>query len=72
MTHWFWIDGRFAWPFVAALVLLAWGLVGADFIWRELTIPFETLAMIFLAAFVFVAGTAVVLAYFLRRAPVRQ
>ena len=66
MTHRLWINGRIAWPLVMTVVLLALGLVGADFLWRELTIPFETLAIIFLVTVIGVVVAAVVLPRFLR------
>ena len=68
MTRWIWIEGRFAWPFVVTILLLALGLVAADFLWRVLTLPFETLAMVYLAAFVVIAGAAVTLSRFARQA----
>ncbi len=45
MRRWFWIDGRFSWLFVTAVVFLTLLFLTADFAWRVLVIPFETLAI---------------------------
>ena len=38
-----WIDGRFSWPFVAGIVFATASLLCADFVWRTVVLPFDTL-----------------------------
>lgn len=52
MMRWFWIDKRFAWPFVTAIVFLSLGLLLADFAWRVLVIPLESLIALVFALYV--------------------
>jgi len=65
--RWFWIEGRFSWPFVAAIVFLSLVLVVADFIWRVLVVPAETLVALAVVACVAAALLFVVVMRFLRR-----
>jgi hypothetical protein len=44
MTRLVWVNGRFGWPLIMALVFLTISMVAADFVWRLLVIPFEKLA----------------------------
>jgi|KBSMisStaDraftv2_1062788.scaffolds.fasta_scaffold6276148_1 ABC-type Fe3+-siderophore transport system permease subunit len=67
MMRWFWIEGRFSWPFVAAIVFLSLVLVVADFIWRVLVVPAETLVALAVVACVAAALLFVVVMRFLRR-----
>ena len=69
---WFWIGGRFSWPFVAGIVFLALIVVMADMVWRLFTLPAATLLMLTSAAFgVFLLGF-VGLWFLLRKAPRRS
>ena len=43
MRQMFWRDDRLGWPFVFLVVFPSLFLLAADFAWRVLTIPFETL-----------------------------
>ena len=43
MMRFFWVDGRFCWPFVFVVVFIAISALAADFAWRVLVIPFDTL-----------------------------
>ena len=45
MMRLFWVDGRFAWPFVVTLAAMTVFLVAFDFAWRLLRIPFESLVI---------------------------
>ncbi len=67
MMRWFWIEGRFSWPFVAAIVFLSLVLVVADFVWRVLVVPAETLVALAVVACVAMALLFVVVMRFLRR-----
>lgn len=67
MMRWFWIEGRFSWPFVAAIVFLSLVLVVADFIWRVLVVPAETLVALAVVTCVAAALLFVVVMRFLRR-----
>lgn len=66
MMRWFWIEGRFSWPFVAAIVFLSLVLVVADFIWRVLVVPAETLVALAGVACVAAVLLFVVVMRFLR------
>lgn len=66
MMRWFWIEGRFSWPFVAAIVFLSLVLVVADFIWRVLVVPAETLVALAGVACVAAVLLLVVVMRFLR------
>lgn len=61
MMRWFWIDGRFAWPFVTAIVFLSLALLIADFAWRVLVIPLESLVALVFALCVAFALTGIAL-----------
>ena len=66
MMRWFWIEERFSWPFVAAIVFLSLVLVVADFIWRVLVVPAETLVALAGVACVAAVLLFVVVMRFLR------
>ena len=67
MTQWFWCNGRFGWPFVAAVVFSSLVLLVADFAWRVLVVPAETLAAAVLAVCIVIAVSFVCLHLFIRR-----
>jgi hypothetical protein len=46
MKRWFWCNGRFGWPLVGTVLFLSVGLLAADFAWRVLVMPSETLAAV--------------------------
>lgn len=66
MMRWFWMERRFSWPFVAAIVFLSLVLVVADFIWRVLVVPAETLVALAGVACVAAVLLFVVVMRFLR------
>jgi hypothetical protein len=43
MKRWLWVQGRFSWSFVAAIVIVSLALVLADIAWRLLIMPLETM-----------------------------
>lgn len=67
MTKWFWNNGRLAWPFVAAVVLLSFALLLADLAWRIFVVPAESLALIVAGGCVFLVLALVGLRPFFRR-----
>jgi hypothetical protein len=67
MTRWFWRNERFAWPFVAAVVFSSLVLLFADFAWRVLVVPAETLAAAVLAVCIVIAVSFVGLHLLIRR-----
>jgi len=44
--RWFWIDGRFSWAFVSAVLFVTLSLLCADFAWRILIVPFESFLLL--------------------------
>lgn len=40
-----WIDGRFAWPVVVAVVFSTVALLAVDFAWRTVQVPVSLLAI---------------------------
>jgi len=59
MRQWIWVEGRFSWPFVVAVLYMAIFLLVADYLWRTLSLPFETFAI--LAFIVFTVGAVVII-----------
>jgi len=55
MTRWLWVEGRFAWPLVVTVLYVATFVLVADYLWRTLSLPFETFAALALIAFTLVA-----------------
>ena len=45
MTRLFWIDGRLPWPLVIVVAYVSASLVAADYVWRVLVVPFDTLLL---------------------------
>ena len=45
MMRLFWVDGRFAWPFVAAVAYVTFCILGFDFAWRLVVLPFSRLVI---------------------------
>lgn len=43
MTRFFWVDGRLSWPLVAVIGFLTLWLLVLDYVWRVVTVQFETL-----------------------------
>jgi hypothetical protein len=68
MTRLFWVDGRLAWPLVAIIAFLTVSLLILDYVWRVVTLQFETLLIY--AAIGNIVGLIVLLAvcWRLRRA----
>lgn len=50
MMRLFWVDGRFGWPAIAALVFVTISALVLDLVWRFVVIPFDTLAIYAAAA----------------------
>ena len=44
------MDGRFSWAFVGLIIFVTFSLLVADFVWRVVTLPFDTLAIYMLIA----------------------
>jgi hypothetical protein len=55
MIRRFWIDGRFSWPFVAAVMLSSLLLLLADLAWRMLVISGGVLAALVVGVGIFAA-----------------
>ena len=53
-----WVDGRFGWPFVIAVAFVTLSVIGFDFAWRLVVIPFDRLVIYAAAA---VSGVAALL-----------
>jgi predicted membrane protein len=49
MTRLFWVEGRLSWPFVIALAYLSASLIVADYVWRIVVMPFDTLLIYIVA-----------------------
>ena len=43
MKQLFWVNGRLSWPFVIASVYLSLSLIVLDYVWRVVSISFDTL-----------------------------
>jgi len=56
--RWFWVDGRFAWPFVVAVAIVTALVMMFDFGWRVLIMPFES----YLILYVVIVAVAIALA----------
>jgi hypothetical protein len=63
-----WIDGRFAWPFMIALVFVTASAVIVDFIWRVAVISFKEL-LIYACATDAVAIALIIAGYLAVRRP---
>jgi hypothetical protein len=50
MKRMFWVDQRFSWSFVFAVAYLTLSLVAADYVWRVVVMPFDTLLIYVVAA----------------------
>ena len=72
MKRWLWVEGRLAWPPVAAIAYFAVCLVLADYSWRLLVMPFGTFLLysFFIAAGG--AGLLIVFGLLLRRSSGRR
>jgi len=45
LTRFVWIDGRFSWPFVVFVLYGSICVLVADYAWRVLVLPFDTLLL---------------------------
>jgi hypothetical protein len=62
-----WVDGRFSWGLVGAVVFLSASVIASDIVWRVLRIQVDTL-LIYAAATDIVAAAVLILAVrFVRR-----
>jgi hypothetical protein len=52
MTRFFWVDGRLSWPLVALIGFLTIWLLVLDYVWRVVTVQFETLLIFAVVSFV--------------------
>ena len=40
-----WVRGRLSWPFVICIAYLTAAIIGFDYVWRVVVIPFDTLLL---------------------------
>lgn len=64
MKKWFWIDGRFSWRFIVAVVYVTLWLLTVDFAWLVLVLPIGTLLIY---AVVIGIALALMIAFIARR-----
>jgi hypothetical protein len=67
MKGFFWTDGRLSWPVIAIMAYLTTSVVIADYLWRMVVIPFNSLLVYALATAVGLPGVFLLLRHFLMR-----
>lgn len=66
MGRWFWVNGRFGWLFIIALLFVTASAVAFDFVHRVVVLPFTALALYAVAANI-LAITLMIVGYLFAR-----